>query len=451
MHTEKEKVLIRYNYQDKEEMFDAFSYNKGGQVLHMLRKAVGDEGFFASLKNYLTTNRFKPVEIHHLRLAFEETTGQDLNWFFNQWFLSKGRPKLVVKQSYANGYVELNVKQTQDLKENPLYRLPVDVDVYTDGKPRRTRIVIASKDQTFRIAAASQPKLVNFDAERQLLCDLNYVKDAQTYDFQYRNAPLFDDRLEALKALDTLYKDQRRFDILKLAATTDKFHQLRNYAVTKLATYPETAAGDVKSLLLQVYNSDKNNVTRATALSALNKSHSGDQDIKALNETALNERSYAICSEALEFLSKVDPPKALAAAKKFEGEPAKDMLYPMSALYGMHGNDDNIAFFHNNLRYFSGFEIGSFSAGYAKLAKRAEKPESAIIMAKDFDALLNGSNRFTRFALVKGLKEVLAAWEAKEKKAQADAKSAPGAQTEKAAADAAAARTAIADIYNKWK
>ena len=72
-------------------MFDANGYNyKAVGVLHMLRKYVGDEAFFASLKLYLERNKFKNVEIHHLRLAFEEVTGRDLaNWFFNQWYLEK--------------------------------------------------------------------------------------------------------------------------------------------------------------------------------------------------------------------------------------------------------------------------------------------------------------------------------------------------------------------------
>ena len=31
------KDLVRYYYDDKEAMFDAVSYNKGGRILHMLR------------------------------------------------------------------------------------------------------------------------------------------------------------------------------------------------------------------------------------------------------------------------------------------------------------------------------------------------------------------------------------------------------------------------------
>ncbi|NNE55927.1 MAG: M1 family metallopeptidase, partial [Flavobacteriales bacterium] len=90
------KHLIRYNYEDKESMFDAHSYEKGGCILHMLRNEVGDDVFFTALNLYLTNNQFHEVEIHNLRLAFEEVSGRDLLQFFDQWFLGKGHPVLQV-------------------------------------------------------------------------------------------------------------------------------------------------------------------------------------------------------------------------------------------------------------------------------------------------------------------------------------------------------------------
>ena len=84
------KDLVRFNYGDKEEMFDAVSYNKGGRILHMLRNFVGDSAFFKSLNLYLTRYKFQAAEAHQLRLIFEEVTGKDLNWFFNQWYFGGG-------------------------------------------------------------------------------------------------------------------------------------------------------------------------------------------------------------------------------------------------------------------------------------------------------------------------------------------------------------------------
>ena len=89
--------LIRFNYEDKEDMFDNISYQKGGRILHMLRKLVGDEAFFQSLKLYVQTNKFTAVEAQNLRLAFEQVTGEDLNWIFNYWCFRKLHPILDFK------------------------------------------------------------------------------------------------------------------------------------------------------------------------------------------------------------------------------------------------------------------------------------------------------------------------------------------------------------------
>src|SRR5690606_4973139 len=89
---EKQVDLIRYYYDTGEDMFDHHSYAKGGRVLHMLRKYLGDEAFFASLNLYLTKHAYSSVEIHDLRMAFEEVSGRDMNWFFNQWFMASGHP-----------------------------------------------------------------------------------------------------------------------------------------------------------------------------------------------------------------------------------------------------------------------------------------------------------------------------------------------------------------------
>src|SRR6185295_3127613 len=92
----KDPDLIRFDYDDREEMYDAISYNKGGRVLHMLRKYVGDDAFFEALHYYLESHKFSSAEIHDLRLAFEKITGEDLNWFFNEWFLNHGKPTLKI-------------------------------------------------------------------------------------------------------------------------------------------------------------------------------------------------------------------------------------------------------------------------------------------------------------------------------------------------------------------
>ncbi|MES2680022.1 MAG: M1 family aminopeptidase [Bacteroidota bacterium] len=413
--SQKEVNLIRYNYEDKEDMFDGFSYNKGGQVLHMLRKVVGDDAFFAGLKKYLESNKYKAAEIHHLRLAFEEVTGQDMNWFFNQWFLNKGRPKLKISKIYnpVKNTVELTVEQTQDFKNVPLYRLPLEVEVYNDGTPERTHIVIEEQKQTFTLTAYGVPQLVNFDAERQLLCDIDYPKTNDEYIFQYKTAPLFEDRMEALKQLESKLSEPMVFTLFKDAAKNDKLFALRNYAIGKL----DGASGDkaqVKMVLTDIYNSDKNTRTRAKALSVLNKNYGTEADVKSMNEKALTEQSYAICGEALQTIAKSDPVLAMEKAKQFEKESGKDVLFPVAQIYSTQGGDAQIPFFQHAVRYVNGFEMLTFVSLYSKTAARCSA-KGALTAAKDIEMISKGANKYTKYGIVKSMKDLVTAWENKEK------------------------------------
>src|SRR5258706_12564050 len=130
-------------------MFARHTYQKGGCVLHMLRKYVGDEAFFASLKEYLTANKFSSVEIHNLRLAFEKVTGEDLNWFFNEWFLDKGHPELEINYEFSDSLKQekIIIEQKQNLSSSHLFKIPLDIDIYVNGKADRHRVIVDERKQ----------------------------------------------------------------------------------------------------------------------------------------------------------------------------------------------------------------------------------------------------------------------------------------------------------------
>ncbi len=420
MRSTKEVNMIRFNVEEREDMFDGFSYSKGGQILHMLRKAVGDDAFFASLKNYLETNKFKSAEIHNLRLAFEEVTGEDMNWFFNQWFLNKGRPKLKVTQKFneTSKMIELTVEQNQDLKNTPLYKLPIDVDIYFWGLITRTRIWVTEQKQTFFMKSDGKPQLVNFDAEHQLLCDLDYVRTNEENLFMYKDAPLYGDRKEALKQLESKMEEATVFNLFKWVAENDKYFGLRNYAMDKLFTVSKEKLPEVKTILMNVFNKDSKTRTRAKALGLLNIKFGADADVAQLNEKALTDVSYAVNGEALEAICKSNPKLGMEKAKLFEGEMGKDLIFPIAELYGNNGGDDQVAYFQNTLKYMNGFELMGFLNHYAKLGKRCNMASTALTVAKDLELIAKGANRFTKYTALKGIKDILSVWEGKEKTAK---------------------------------
>ena len=111
-------------------MFDRHLYEKGGMVLHMLRMALGDEAWWASIKHYLERHRGGNVATQDLQRAVEDVTGRNLEGFFQQWVLSPGHPDLKVAYSWDDKakLASLTVKQAQDTKQGtPCYNLAFDV------------------------------------------------------------------------------------------------------------------------------------------------------------------------------------------------------------------------------------------------------------------------------------------------------------------------------------
>ena len=82
-----DKDLVRFDFDNREDMFDTVSYHKGNAILHMLRDIIGDAAFFQGMNTYLTEHAYGTAEAHELRLALEKVSGKDLNWFFNHYLL----------------------------------------------------------------------------------------------------------------------------------------------------------------------------------------------------------------------------------------------------------------------------------------------------------------------------------------------------------------------------
>ncbi|MBK7434113.1 MAG: M1 family metallopeptidase [Chitinophagaceae bacterium] len=226
---ESKKDLVRFRYADKEDVFDLVSYQKGGRVHHMLRNYVGDEAYFKSLNNYLSTNKFKPGEAGQMRLAFEEVTGQDMNWFWNQWFYGSGHPIVKIDYQYddAAGKATVIIEQTQ--KTDKVFRLPLAIEVYSGANKKRYTVWVENKIDTFTFNYSKRPELINVDADKVMLWVKTDNKTTENYVYQYSNAPLYLDRKEAL---DFFAKKGMKELSMGLK---DKYAPLRKLTLDKLA------------------------------------------------------------------------------------------------------------------------------------------------------------------------------------------------------------------------
>ncbi|HYH55662.1 MAG TPA: M1 family aminopeptidase, partial [Anseongella sp.] len=300
-----DKDLIRYQVPHREDMFDVVSYQKGGRILHMLRKYVGDDAFFASLKLYLDRNRFQTVEVHDLRLAFEDVTGEDLNWFFNQWMLASGHPELNFRISYdeAGKQVLIRTEQTQDLQKFPLYRLPLDIDIYSGGKVERKRITVDEQVQTFTFDWPERPDLVNMDAEKMLLARVREEKPLEQWLFQYHNAPLYQDKYRALQHMAGEAADARVQAAMLDALNSETSWALRAGAVHLVKILSEENKEKAYGLLVKLAAGDEKSLVRALAIETI-AGVFGKKDNKALFQQALKDKSPMVEETAKKALGK---------------------------------------------------------------------------------------------------------------------------------------------------
>jgi aminopeptidase N len=176
------RPIATRHYEKANELFDRHLYEKGGLVLHMLRHLLGDEGFFASLRAYVTRNEYRLVDTHDLEAAVREATGSSLPWFFEQWIRRAGYPELRVTRSWdaARRVLTLHVEQTQRVNaETPVFRFPLDVEIATGsgrrrGGPRSLRLWVEKRDQSFHIPLSAEPVRVAVDPQEVLLKTLVY-------------------------------------------------------------------------------------------------------------------------------------------------------------------------------------------------------------------------------------------------------------------------------------
>jgi aminopeptidase N len=339
--------MIRYFYDNKEDMFDAHSYNKGGRILHMLRKTIGDEAFFKGLNLYLNENKFQSVEIHQLRLAMEKVTGFDLNWFFNQWFLDKGYPSLDITHNYnaETKKYSVTIKQTQDLKEFPLYRIPMDVDVYFGGGVARQRIDLTEKEQTFEFDVLGEPSLVKVDAEQMLLGTKSETLSEAEYIFMLKNAPLFLDKVEAMNGLKSS-KNPEAIEAI-LASLEDKYWGTRRKALTSLKGQAVADTSLLKNKLIWMAQKDEKSIVRAEAITALADQFGKDANVQSVVEGAMKDQSYTVLGSTLKAIASYNEEKALSLAKAAEADASGSLISAIASLYSQNGTAEQMDFFVN--------------------------------------------------------------------------------------------------------
>ncbi|CAM1333306.1 M1 family aminopeptidase [Tenacibaculum aestuariivivum] len=339
-----DKHLVRFNYQDKEDMFDAVSYNKGGAILHMLRNYLGDKAFYAGLNKYLTSNKYSTAEAHQLRLAFEEVTGKDLNWFFNQWYFNSGHPKLEISYDFnkLRKTVTVNIRQTQQNE----FKFPFAIDIFEGEKPTRHNVFIEAKDASFTFSFIEHPILIQVNADGVLLCDILENKVLSDYIYQLKYADNYQHKKEALIEVAKKQDDKKAFDAIA-NAMDDAFYKIRILALENINLVNKNVKKRVIERITEIAINDSKTLVKAAAIETLGKLT--DPELKSVFEKGLESKSYTVLGKSLVAMYYIDKNLAIRKSKTLPVAVKEIIATPLTRIYLDEKDEDELVFIAGNV------------------------------------------------------------------------------------------------------
>jgi aminopeptidase N len=157
-------------------LLDANSYEKGGYVLHMARRLLGDSAFFRGIRGYYAGHRDGNATSDDLRRALEGASGRDLGWFFDQWLRRPGYPELDTRWSYDPREQRVYLQITQRRRFGN-FRLPLVVElVRKNGSVQRATVEVPAQADSrilVPIDLDAPPTRVNLDPDASLLAAIS--------------------------------------------------------------------------------------------------------------------------------------------------------------------------------------------------------------------------------------------------------------------------------------
>ncbi|MGR3695953.1 MAG: aminopeptidase N [Sagittula sp.] len=98
------------SFQEINNFYTATVYEKGAEVIGMLKRLVGDEAYARALDLYFDRHDGQACTIEDWLKVFEDATGRDLAQF-KRWYSQAGTPRVSVSESFADGTYSLTFRQ----------------------------------------------------------------------------------------------------------------------------------------------------------------------------------------------------------------------------------------------------------------------------------------------------------------------------------------------------
>jgi aminopeptidase N len=316
---EKQEPLIRYQYGNSEELFDAHSYQKGGRILHTLRREVGDQAFFKALNLYLTQHAYQNAEVEDLRIAFEKVSGRDLRWFFDQWFKSAGHPIVQIQHKVEGSNLILTTRQVPDSTGLDVFRVQLPLRLYSGETVKDTVLHLSEEQQEFILPLAGAFKNFIPNSEGYFPGVVQDERGLAMWVHQYEASPAIYARMMALEAAFYLSEEpmaNAEVRALLRKGLKDPFWRIRQLAVSRFSDYDGPDFLEIERELEEKMKGDSSSNVRAEAFLSV-KNFLNPRHLE-IARVALGDTSYGVRAAALEMLLSSEVADGDSLAKAFE-------------------------------------------------------------------------------------------------------------------------------------
>lgn len=375
-------------------------YMLGASVLHGLREMLGEDRFWEGIQLYVRRHAHSDVETRDLQRALEDVTGQNLDWYFQQWTELAVRPVLTVGATFGDGHVDVHVAQTVD-GTHPAFVMPVVVEAkLKSGDVVRTRGWLEGGSLNLRLDAVEAPTWVAFDPAGGLLADVDLRISSGML-----SALVLDEQgppHARLRAMRALAKDGEA-DALKAVLERSSAHPaMRREAARGLG---EQAALDALLPSAQ----DPDNSVRLEVVKALGRCF-GPTLGTTLRTVALGDTNPDVQGAALRGLANVAPADAVVVARRLARAGSGDEDQRTGAAFevlGRHGEVRDLKrLLGDHPRRLSSQAYRAATVLVSRQESETLRQDLGAKVARMAEARLRDDDELTRTAMVAILGEV---------------------------------------------
>jgi aminopeptidase N len=166
-HRKRPAPVVDPDLTDPSQKLNPFNYEKGAWVLHMLRRQLGDEMFFAGIRRYYALYAGGVATTEDFQRVMESASGVSLAQFVRQWLYQPGWPDLRVSWRFdaKRAAADVTVEQTQA----GLFETPVDLLFHGGERQEQRTLRVSGRRETVVVPLRFRPTRLEIDPEGWLL------------------------------------------------------------------------------------------------------------------------------------------------------------------------------------------------------------------------------------------------------------------------------------------